>query len=110
MCAAEYYINKKFAAVGRLQFDVLQYRLKNEYGVETNLSSLPYECSAWLIGARADGYAPSPKKALRWKRAKERVRLVLHGPGGTLEGRVHDDAGPVRGVSVNGEAHSNLPV
>jgi peptide chain release factor 3 len=38
------------AAVGRLQFDVLQYRLKNEYGVETVLDLLPYQCSAWLIG------------------------------------------------------------
>jgi peptide chain release factor 3 len=38
------------AAVGRLQFDVLQYRLKNEYGVETTLESLPFQCSAWLEG------------------------------------------------------------
>ncbi len=39
-----------FGAVGQLQFDVMQYRLKDEYGVETLISSLPYECSAWLIG------------------------------------------------------------
>nr|MBA3685955.1 peptide chain release factor 3 [Planctomycetota bacterium] len=38
------------AAVGRLQFEVLQYRLEHEYGVETHLTMLPYECSAWLIG------------------------------------------------------------
>ena len=38
------------AAVGRLQFDVLQYRLRQEYRVETVLSTLPYECSAWLEG------------------------------------------------------------
>ncbi len=38
------------AAVGRLQFDVLQYRLKNEYGVETVLETLPYQCSGWLQG------------------------------------------------------------
>jgi len=38
------------AAVGPLQFDVLQYRLKNEYGVETTLESLPFQCSAWLDG------------------------------------------------------------
>lgn len=37
-------------AVGRLQFDVLQYRLKHEYGVDTTLESLPFECSAWLDG------------------------------------------------------------
>ncbi len=39
-----------FAAVGRLQFEVMQYRLKNEYGVETVLTPLPYQCSAWVIG------------------------------------------------------------
>jgi peptide chain release factor 3 len=38
------------AAVGRLQFDVLQYRLKSEYGVETELELLPFLCSAWLVG------------------------------------------------------------
>jgi peptide chain release factor 3 len=41
------------AAVGRLQFEVLQYRLRDEYGVETTLEPLPYECSAWLEGDRA---------------------------------------------------------
>jgi peptide chain release factor 3 len=39
-----------FAAVGKLQFEVMQYRLKDEYGAETLLTLLPYQCSAWLIG------------------------------------------------------------
>ncbi len=39
-----------YAAVGQLQFEVMQYRLKDEYGVETHLSPLPYQCSAWIIG------------------------------------------------------------
>lgn len=39
-----------FAAVGQLQFEVMQYRLKDEYGVETILTPLPYHCSAWVIG------------------------------------------------------------
>jgi peptide chain release factor 3 len=39
-----------FAAVGQLQFEVMQYRLKDEYGVETVLSPLPYQCSAWILG------------------------------------------------------------
>lgn len=39
-----------FAAVGKLQFEVMQYRLKDEYGVETILTSLPYQCSAWILG------------------------------------------------------------
>lgn len=39
-----------FAAVGQLQFEVMQYRLKDEYGVETLVTPLPYTCSAWLLG------------------------------------------------------------
>jgi peptide chain release factor 3 len=39
-----------FAAVGKLQFEVMQYRLRDEYGVETILTPLPYQCSAWIIG------------------------------------------------------------
>lgn len=38
------------AAVGRLQFDVLQYRLRDEYQVETILEPLPHSLSSWLIG------------------------------------------------------------
>ncbi|NGX35468.1 MAG: Peptide chain release factor 3 [Candidatus Anoxychlamydiales bacterium] len=39
-----------YGAVGRLQFEVLQYRLQDEYKVETNLELLPYQCSSWIIG------------------------------------------------------------
>lgn len=38
------------AAVGRLQFEVMQHRLKEEYNVETKLEPLPYQASAWLKG------------------------------------------------------------
>lgn len=38
------------AAVGQLQFEVLQYRLSEEYGVKTRLETLPQQYSAWLIG------------------------------------------------------------
>ncbi len=47
------------AAVGRLQFEVLQYRLRNEYRVETILDTLPFSCSAWLEGDPATFKAPS---------------------------------------------------
>jgi peptide chain release factor 3 len=39
-----------FAAVGQLQFEVMQYRLRDEYGVETTFVPLTYSCSAWLVG------------------------------------------------------------
>ena len=38
------------AAVGKLQFDVLQYRLRSEYRVEIKLDLMPFECSTWLVG------------------------------------------------------------
>lgn len=38
------------AAVGPLQFDVLEFRLKTEYGVETTRESMPYRHGVWLIG------------------------------------------------------------
>ena len=38
------------AAVGQLQFDVVQFRMLNEYGVETNLEPLPYSLARWAAG------------------------------------------------------------
>ena len=34
--------------VGVLQFDVLKYRLENEYNVEIRMDSLPYEHIRWI--------------------------------------------------------------
>jgi peptide chain release factor 3 len=38
------------AAVGQLQFEVVQFRLQNEYGVETTLELLPYSVARWVEG------------------------------------------------------------
>ncbi|MBD1217447.1 MAG: peptide chain release factor 3 [Anabaena sp. CoA2_C59] len=38
------------AAVGQLQFEVVQFRLENEYGVETILDLLPYSVARWVDG------------------------------------------------------------
>ncbi len=48
-----------FAVVGQLQFEVMQYRLRDEYGVETLLTPLPFKCSAWLIGELASFQKPT---------------------------------------------------
>ena len=40
--------------VGVLQFEVLQYRLKNEYNVEIILERLPYEHIRWIRDRRTD--------------------------------------------------------
>ena len=46
------------AAVGRLQFDVLVYRLRSEYRVEVTLDMLPYESCSWLEGGVQTFQAP----------------------------------------------------
>jgi peptide chain release factor 3 len=38
------------AAVGQLQFEVVQFRMQNEYNVETNLEPLPYSVARWVGG------------------------------------------------------------
>jgi peptide chain release factor 3 len=38
------------AAVGQLQFEVVQFRMRNEYGVETQLDVLPYSVARWVGG------------------------------------------------------------
>jgi peptide chain release factor 3 len=37
------------AAVGQLQFEVVQFRMLNEYGVETLLEPLPYSTARWVV-------------------------------------------------------------
>lgn len=39
-----------FAAVGRLQFEVLEYRLKDEYNTDVTITHLSYQCSSWIVG------------------------------------------------------------
>jgi peptide chain release factor 3 len=38
------------AAVGQLQLEVVQFRMQNEYGVETTLEPLPYSVARWVTG------------------------------------------------------------
>lgn len=38
------------AAVGQLQFEVVQFRMQSEYGVETRLELLPYSVARWVEG------------------------------------------------------------
>ena len=52
-------------AVGRLQFDVLEFRLRNEYRVETRLEPLTYACSAWLVGDPDTFRTPSDARIVK---------------------------------------------
>lgn len=61
------------AAIGRLQFDVLQYRLRQEYRVETILDALPFTCSAWLEGDPFTFKSPSASMLVK----DQRNRIVV---------------------------------
>ena len=56
------------AAVGQLQFEVVQFRLQSEYGVDTGLMRLPFEMARWLTGPAEDlrraTWLPAPA---RWR-------------------------------------------
>ena len=45
------------AAVGQLQLDVVTHRLKNEYGVDSRLETMPYQLARWS----ADGWSSIDK-------------------------------------------------
>jgi peptide chain release factor 3 len=55
------------AAVGRLQFEVLEFRLKEEYGVDVFLDVTPHECGAWLEGDPKSFKKPSSALLVRDK-------------------------------------------
>ena len=42
------------AAVGRLQFDVVRFRLESEYNTPTILETLPFEEARWIVGLPDD--------------------------------------------------------
>jgi peptide chain release factor 3 len=41
-------------AVGQLQFEVFQHRLKGEYGVDVIFNMMPFELSRWIVGEVVD--------------------------------------------------------
>ncbi len=48
--------------VGTLQFEVLEYRLKNEYNVDIEMNMLPYEVARWLAWDDAREVTPTSLK------------------------------------------------
>ena len=66
------------AAVGRLQFEVLQYRMRDEYGVETYLEMMPYECSAWLEGDAETFQSPTNSLLAKDQRGRPVVMFGGH--------------------------------
>jgi len=68
------------AAVGRLQFEVVQFRLRSEYGVETVLEGTPFRHVRWL-----DGDAEA-LKTMRWFQGSRRVADNDGAPAGLFDG------------------------
>lgn len=63
------------AAVGKLQFDVLEFRLQSEYRVKAVVDMLPYESSAWLVGD-VNTFRP-PSDALVVKDSQDRPVVLF---------------------------------
>lgn len=40
--------------VGQLQFEVFEYRMKNEYGVDVMMQRLPFQFARWVVGEKID--------------------------------------------------------
>lgn len=68
------------AAVGRLQFEVVQFRLLSEYGVETILESTPYSHVRWLD---ADS---ETLKTVRYFQGSRRVEDNAGNPAALFDG------------------------
>ena len=62
-------------AVGKLQFDVLVFRLRSEYRVEVILDVLPFESSAWLVG-EVESFKP-PSDAMVVKDGRDRPVVLF---------------------------------
>jgi len=63
------------AAVGRLQFEVLQYRLKQDYNVDTELHEMPYTTGAWIDGDHSK--FKSHSRSLIAKDLQDRVAVLF---------------------------------
>jgi peptide chain release factor 3 len=68
------------AAVGPLQFDVVQFRLQNEYGVETIRESIAAKQARWI---QAD---PEALKKVRWYQGARLVEDTEGRPVGLFDG------------------------
>ena len=66
--------------VGVLQFDVLKYRLENEYNVEIRMDTLPYEHIRWIENEDID-----MDKLVGTSDMKKIQDLMIMGYSGNLE-------------------------
>ena len=65
--------------VGVLQFEVLEYRLKNEYGVDIRRSDLPYGYIRWIASRDADPKTMTLTSDTKWVQDFKGNNLLLFG-------------------------------
>ena len=63
--------------VGVLQFEVLEYRLKNEYGVDIRRSDLPYGYIRWIASRGADPKTMTLTSDTKWVQDLKGNNLLL---------------------------------
>ena len=63
--------------VGVLQFEVLEYRLKSEYGVEIRRRDLPYECIRWIENPETDVKSLNLTSDTKWVRDFKDNNMLL---------------------------------
>jgi len=71
--------NPILGVVGRLQFEVIQYRLESEYGVKTLLESMPFELIRWLEGD------PDEIRGIYWGTSAKYVETRLGEPAVVIQ-------------------------
>ena len=104
--------------VGTLQFDVLEYRLKNEYGVDLYMEGLPYEYLRWVeqrwrtsLSEADDLILPNDAKLVEDYKGNQLLPLRLP-VGHQLDGGAQqavDPAGVRRGKILKTARPGNLP-
>jgi peptide chain release factor 3 len=65
------------AAVGPLQFEVVQYRLENEYGAECRFEPLPYIAARWYRARDGSPAKPTTPTSVALARDSEGGRVAL---------------------------------
>lgn len=81
------------AAVGPLQFEVVQYRLENEYGAECRFEPLPYTSARWFRAKDGSASLPALPTSAVLARDSEERRVALFQDDWSLRNFIERNAG-----------------
>jgi peptide chain release factor 3 len=65
------------AAVGPLQFDLVQYRLEAEYGAVSRMEKAPWTLARWVVGGIKEGLVPSLPHGVELARDRHGMDVIL---------------------------------